>query len=603
MVLYIYKENNTMRVFCVLIKGGRMHNSGRIKKIVAVCLAAVIVILGAGIIVSASPEEYKVHHNITIDLGGGYCQNIYYQSSIDDGDRQGWWYDDLRIGDYLPDKHGIYHTIADYNPSLPRDGETVSNYYDCVGVTPYVTITGVRRNGYHLTGWSVDGSTYEELSDGVRVEIGAYVKKDISITANWERNTHELAVEVYYLNNYGDWSLQNSSNVKARVSIDAAGKQIASGAAQYSGEVEEDSLYNISVSAEYGWEVDWNLTSQLSGSVTGDKIVRIYMKPGYYTVKFNQNASSGIQGSMKDVSLCKVRRQAIPKCGYSRTGYTFAGWNTDSSGNGKYIGDEAKDVLLTPSANNTVVLYAIWKPVEYTVRLHADKPLEASESLILNSPAGWKMDPDGYYYKNFVYDRKETIPDISQAYRIKGWSPVEWSDASGTAFGNGGTEVYNFSSDAGSVIELHASWRENTYNIVMDSNGGYNMDSNIIAGYEKNNELPDAPVRPGYNFKSWNTMKDGTGDEYKDKDKVSKLTDEDKTDVIMYAQWKQKPVVCLRIASDIYGKALVNDASRYVSLKWMTLNGNMTIKNTKDITEDQCEQIWTINESGIYQKK
>ena len=137
----------------------------------------------------------------------------------------------------------------------------------------------------------------------------------------------------------------------------------------------------------------------------------------------------------------------------------------------------------------------------------------------------------------------------------------------------------------------------------MDSNGGYNMDSDIITGYEKVNELPDAPLRPGYDFKSWNTMKDGTGDDYKDKDNVSKLTDADKTDVTMYAQWKQKPVVCLRVASDIYGRALVNRASEYVSPKWMAFNGGMTIKDTKDITEDECEQIWTINESGIQQKK
>ena len=36
--------------------------------------------------------------NITIDLGGGTCDKIYYQSQIDNGDNARQWNDDLRIG-------------------------------------------------------------------------------------------------------------------------------------------------------------------------------------------------------------------------------------------------------------------------------------------------------------------------------------------------------------------------------------------------------------------------------------------------------------------------------------------------------------------------
>ena len=40
-----------------------------------------------------------------------------------------------------------------------------------------------------------------------------------------------------------------------------------------------------------------------------------------------------------------------------------------------------------------------------------------------------------------------------------------------------------------------------------------NADTTIITGYEKENELPDAPERPGYDFDSWNTAEDGSGTE------------------------------------------------------------------------------------------
>ena len=80
----------------------------------------------------AAEDEYKVHHNITIDLGGGTCDKIYYQSQIDNGDDAGQWNDDLRIGEYLADRYGEYHTIIDYKASVPKADTVTSNYYDCV---------------------------------------------------------------------------------------------------------------------------------------------------------------------------------------------------------------------------------------------------------------------------------------------------------------------------------------------------------------------------------------------------------------------------------------------------------------------------------------
>lgn len=56
----------------------------------------------------------------------------------------------------------------------------------------------------------------------------------------------------------------------------------------------------------------------------------------------------------------------------------------------------------------------------------------------------------------------------------------------------------------------------------------------------KRNELPEAPERPGYDFDSWNTAEDGSGKNYKDKDTVSKLVEEDGGNVTIYAQWKKK---------------------------------------------------------------
>ena len=86
---------------------------GKKKRLTAAAVLLGILVIGWAVISYAAEDEYKVHHNIAIDLGGGTCDKIYYQSQIDNGDNAGQWNDDLRIGEYLADRYGEYHTIID----------------------------------------------------------------------------------------------------------------------------------------------------------------------------------------------------------------------------------------------------------------------------------------------------------------------------------------------------------------------------------------------------------------------------------------------------------------------------------------------------------
>ena len=159
---------------------------GKKKRLTAAVILLGILVIGWAVISYAAEDEYKVHHNITIDLGGGTCDKIYYQSQIDNGDDAGQWNDDLRIGEYLADRYGEYHTIIDYKASVPKADAVTSNYYDCVGVTPYVRIGAVSREGYILKGWEVSGDKgwhTDYGKNGIRVEIGAYTEEDIVIKA------------------------------------------------------------------------------------------------------------------------------------------------------------------------------------------------------------------------------------------------------------------------------------------------------------------------------------------------------------------------------------------------------------------------------------
>ena len=45
---------------------------------------------------------------------------------------------------------------------------------------------------------------------------------------------------------------------------------------------------------------------------------------------------------------------------FTRTGYTFAGWNTEANGKGTSYTDKASVSNLTATANGEVTLYAQW---------------------------------------------------------------------------------------------------------------------------------------------------------------------------------------------------------------------------------------------------
>lgn len=63
-------------------------------------------------------------------------------------------------------------------------------------------------------------------------------------------------------------------------------------------------------------------------------------------------------------------------------------------------------------------------------------------------------------------------------------------------------------------MNLNAVWKENSYSIGIDVNGGYGNDTIIVTGYEQDNHLPNELLRPGYNLDSWNSDRDGDGTRY-----------------------------------------------------------------------------------------
>lgn len=97
------------------------------------------------------------------------------------------------------------------------------------------------------------------------------------------------------------------------------------------------------------------------------------------------------------------------------------------------------------------------------------------------------------------------------------------------------------STGTGNTVELHAQYRPNTANIVLDGNGatGGSMDNQELTYDEASNLATNAYSRDGYHWTGWNTEPDGTGTSYTDGAEVLNLSDEDGAVITLYAQWEE----------------------------------------------------------------
>jgi|GEM_PF-6319435 len=102
-------------------------------------------------------------------------------------------------------------------------------------------------------------------------------------------------------------------------------------------------------------------TTYTTGTVTGACTVSATFTANNYTITFNGNGNSG--GTTATQTIAYGATAPLTANGYTRTGYTFAGWNTLANGTGTSYANGANYTM--GSAN--VTLYAQWTINSYTI--------------------------------------------------------------------------------------------------------------------------------------------------------------------------------------------------------------------------------------------
>lgn len=251
---------------------------------------------------------------------------------------------------------------------------------------------------------------------------------------------------------------------------------------------------------------------------TGDTVTLYAVwEANTYNVAFYAN---GGEGTMENQALTyDDAAKALNTNAYSRIGYRFAGWATDSTATNAEYTDGQKVQNLISEHKETLTLYAVWQANSYTVKFDG------------NGAGSGSMEA-----QTFSYDEEKALTKngfVRGGYTFMGWATD--SQAASWVYTDG-QMVENLLSEHQGEMTLYAAWQVNQYTVHFDSNQGSGSTIPTTAGdiqvtYDSTyGSLPEV-TREGYTFNGWFTAASG-GTQVKFTDKVA-ITEAQ----TLYAQW------------------------------------------------------------------
>ena len=196
-------------------------------------------------------------------------------------------------------------------------------------------------------------------------------------------------------------------------------------------------------------------------NITNKESITLYAiwKPITYTVKFDGNGKTS--GKIKNLKMTYDKKVKLTKNAFKKTGYLFVGWNTKKNGKGTTYKDAAKVKNLTKKNKATVTLYAMWKPITYTIKFNGNGKTTGENKNI-----------------TCLYD--STCKILTSDFKQKGYTFTSWNtkaDGSGITY-NANQNVKNLTNKNNGEIELYAMWTNNNKDLI--GTWAYNTNEEVI---------------------------------------------------------------------------------------------------------------------------
>ncbi len=220
------------------------------------------------------------------------------------------------------------------------------------------------------SGYLVDGDIHLTDPGNATIQFDLTRKSKITITLTLQtiddatKPTLNIDADPYYTVNTA-----KGGSGTAGTSVSPASVEARSGA----------NSAEITASINPGYSlVNWtassaNITINSPNSTTttvrasADGTITANARAHTYTIHFNGHGNTG-GGTADQAAVVYDVSTALTANGFTKTGYTFAGWATSEDGE-KVYDDEDSVLGLTTTDNGTVNLWAVWTPNPYTVVL------------------------------------------------------------------------------------------------------------------------------------------------------------------------------------------------------------------------------------------
>lgn len=221
-----------------------------------------------------------------------------------------------------------------------------------------------------------------------------------------------------------------------------------------------------------------------------------------YTISYNANGGTGTVDSQSKTYGSAV---TLRSNGFTRTGYTFTGWNTKADGTGTSYAAGA-----SYSTNAAMTLYAQWELITFTVGLDSNGGEGSMEPLTKIYGTSLTLPKNQFTFSGHVFDHWNTSADDT---------------------GDSYEDEAEYTAEASAT--LYAIW-SGTYPVTYNGNGATGGSTAIQT------KIEDEPLTLASNgfvwekhtFVEWNTAPDGTGVSYAEGD-----TYEDNVALVLYAIW------------------------------------------------------------------
>ena len=460
---------------------------------------------GVETITGSGTYNYDTTANVTYQIKPGYhIKNI--TGTTADGDPNGSWTGHTGKSGTVTDtwtvkacnRTIVVHTEPNtYTIKYDGNGNTggsTANSSHTYDVAKGLTANGYIRTGYSFNGWNTkaDGSG-TAYADKVSVKnLTTTNGGTVTLYAQWTKNS-------YYLDLNGLLDGKSTGNITGYGTADiyVDGVQKANDVTDFYQKIPYGSKYEIKdIKVVTGHTYVGAHSGSITGTIgTSNVGVVLEFKTNKYTVTFDKNNGTG---TMADQTFTYGVKQALTKNAFARTGYTFAGWNTQANGKGTTYTDQQEVTSLSATDGATIRLYAQWTAISYTVTYDGNGSTSGSTAS-----------------SSHTYDTAKALTAngfTKTGYTFKGWNTK--ADGSGTSYADKAS-VKNLSSTNGATVTLYAQWTANKYTVAYNANGGSGTMATDTVSYGTGYVTKtNAFTRTGYTFKGWNEKADGTGTDW-----------------------------------------------------------------------------------------